>query len=137
MPKSRILSELAIRQLAELGEEEVLGLEIAMHDAERVRLGDAGAGLTHVVDGEVDREAPDARELAAEIVADEQLHRDVGLPARKPVDVEDARDVGAPQLRGGACLALEPRRRIPDRPASSGFRTLSARPCRRPTCSAS
>ena len=71
------------------------GFEIAMHDPERVRLGHACACLTDVVDGDVDGETAGLRQLLAEVVSDQQLHRDVGLSGRQPVDVEDACDVRA------------------------------------------
>ena len=44
----------------------------------------------------IEPQATGARQLDAEVVSDEELHRDVGLAAGQPVHVEDARHVRAP-----------------------------------------
>src|SRR5688572_13000345 len=57
-----------------LREEQVLGLQIAMHDARLVRLVERHRGLVRERDGLLRREAPDARQSASELLPAKQLH---------------------------------------------------------------
>ena len=54
-----------VRAVGAPGDEEVRRLEVAMHDAARVRLGDALAGLHGVVDGHVRGQRGHGREIVA------------------------------------------------------------------------
>ena len=97
----------ARRAVGRLGDEEVLRLEVAMDDAELVRLADRLARLEEVVDGLVDRQrAPRAEDLR-EVAAGEVLHHDVRRAVRERADLEDADDVLALNRCGGAGLADE------------------------------
>src|SRR5262249_29122224 len=82
------------------GKEQVLRFEIAMHDAEGMRFRDSASSLPHIVDGEIGGQRVATLKLGAKVMADEQLHRNVGLAIRAPVDVVHASDVPATQLRG-------------------------------------
>ena len=65
------------RAVGARGEEEVGGLEVAVDDAERVRLGERLAGLQHVVDGLGRGEVAALLERPREVAALEVLHHDV------------------------------------------------------------
>ena len=76
-----------------LGEKQVRGLEIAVDDAVRVRLGDADADLHGVVDGRADGQRPLALDQLPEIAALQVVHDHVGDALFPDAHVDDARDV--------------------------------------------
>ena len=81
--------------LAVGGEHEVGGLDVAVQELLRVRVVEALGRLAREAHGLVDRELPLA--LVPEVVdraALEELHDEEVVPALRPVDVEDADDVG-------------------------------------------
>ena len=82
-----------------------------MDDAHRVRLGDALRGLADVVDRHLHRQRVALLELCPEIVADQELHRDVRLAVGEAIDVVDARDVRRPKTGRGLRLLSEARDR--------------------------
>ncbi len=88
------------------GQEEVLGLEVAVHDAARVRGGDAAGELQRPAErGRGRRPAgaqPVAQRLAFEQLADQERR------ALVAAEVVDGEDVGVVERRRGARLALEP-----------------------------
>ncbi len=88
-------------------QEDVCGLEIAMHDPERVRFGDRVARLEDVFGDEMSGERTRAGELGSEVVPLEVLHDDVRRAVVERARVEHAADVLAPQLHRRARLALE------------------------------
>ena len=92
--------------LAVTGDEDVLRLEIAMHDAAIVRGGEAAADLHGVIEDRRQRERrrPNAR---AERLSFEQLDRDVRDPVVAP-DIVNREDVGVRQRGNGAGFAVEP-----------------------------
>ena len=99
------------RAVGALGDEEVRRLDVAVNDAERVRLGDALARLQHR-----DRRPP--RHLRAvvaedlvEVVALQVLHHHERHAVGQRAHVHHARDVLAAQPDGGLRLAKEPRDR--------------------------
>src|SRR5207245_6262075 len=87
-------------------EEDVVRLQVTVNDAEPVRLGERAANLR---DDRVDLarvHPPDARDSLAEVLAVEELHRDVRRAFAYAV-VEDLHDVRAAELRRRLRLALE------------------------------
>jgi hypothetical protein len=64
-------------------DEEVAGFEISVDDALRVRFGQGLAGLDDPHAGFVDGQRAPIAEPAFEVLAVEQLHRDVGKPAAR------------------------------------------------------
>ena len=106
--------------------EEVRGLQVAVDDPERVRVGDGLAGLKDEVDGQLDGQGAPLLDPRREVAALEVLHDDVRRAVLQRADVEHASDVLALDLHGGSRLAqrTEPRpRRLP---SASGSRNLSA-----------
>ncbi len=87
--------------------EHVLGLQIAVHDAERVRGLEGLEDLHRVLACRADREPALPVDDAREGLALEQLHDDVGVPVRRAVHVDDLHDVGAPDLGDDARLLQE------------------------------
>ena len=117
------------RAVGPRGEEEVRRLEVAVDDAERVRLGDAprtpgGRSST----ASATASAPALRDEVAEVAALEVLHHHVGRAGLERADVDDAGDVLALELHGRARLAEEARDRL-GVPSPSGSRNLSATRC--------
>src|SRR6478752_2391590 len=86
------------------GAEQILGLQIAMHDAERVRFEQAVASLQHVIDGFLHWQRAVFGQHRRQVAAFEPLHHDVRRARVETSDVEHAHDVGAAQLGGGARL---------------------------------
>nr|WP_272828356.1 hypothetical protein [Sorangium sp. Soce836] len=85
--------------------EEVLGLEIAVDDPERVRLADRLARIEYVADRLADRERTTFAQERAQIHAFQVLHHDERSAGLEEIHVEDADDVIAREPRGGARLA--------------------------------
>ena len=83
-----------------------------MDDAARVRLREPFERLEHVVDDEPSRERAASVGDLAEVGALEQLHHDERQAVGARVDVDDARDVLALELRARARLAEQPRLRL-------------------------
>ncbi len=83
----------------------------------------------HVVRGH----AADALKTLAEVLAVEELHRDVRRPFTHPV-IEDLDDVGAPELRRGLGLALEALLLPRGAAAISPSMNLTAQGISRPRC---
>ena len=88
--------------------EQVRGLEIAVHDAERVRLGEGEAGVEDGLHGVVGGERPAGLEHALEVLSFEVLHDHEGLAGVERADVEHPGDVLALDDRRRARLTLEP-----------------------------
>ena len=91
-------------------EVDVLRLEVAVEDTERVRLRDGGARLIEHVDGDVERQRALVEERAQRPAA-EQLHHQVREPrlaAIREAEVRDVDHVGVAHLPGRSRLALEP-----------------------------
>ena len=93
------------------GDHHVLGLEIAMHDAARVRGGDALArsaarSATARRGGSAPRVEPGAQRLAVHELRDDERR------AAVLGELEDREDVRMRELRDAHRLALEPRERV-------------------------
>jgi hypothetical protein len=86
---------------------QVRGLEVAVHDAQEVRLGDGLACLQHVVDGLGRVQTAATLEHHVQVLTLEELHDDVGRSRLERVDVEDARDVLGADSGGCARLLQE------------------------------
>ena len=107
IPKSSTLtSGVPSRRLVE---KEVRGLQIAMDDAERVRLGERVARLQDVLDRLFRRQRPARRQHAREIGPVQVLHHDVRSARLERADVAHTGDVLAVKPHGGARLAQEAR----------------------------
>jgi hypothetical protein len=89
-------------------EEDIVRLEVAVHDPLRVRLRQGTADLSNDGDKVMRGQPADARQTLAEVLAVEQFHGDVRRPVADSV-IEDLNDVRASQVGGGLCLALEAR----------------------------
>ena len=98
-----------LRAVGARREEEVPWLEIAVHHALRVRLGDRLARLKDVFCSQFDGEGGAASDQTRERLAFEVLHDDERRAVLGDLDVEHARDVWALELHEGAGLALEAR----------------------------
>ena len=96
------------RAVVARGEEDVLGLEIAVHDARRVRPLERERRLRQEEHDHLRRERPALPEMRAEVLAAEQLHHQEGRP-RFGVDarVEGLDDVLALDVRRHPRLELE------------------------------
>ena len=108
-PKSRILTK-SFRP-PRVDEQDVVALEIAVHDAEVVRARERGAHLLEDVDGARERHRA-LRELARERDADEVLHDEIELALFRLADVVDVDDVRVIDAVGGARLAEHPRAEV-------------------------
>ena len=84
--------------------EDVLGLDVPVHDAARVGSGQGLAGLQDVVDGERCRDWPLLVEHDAQVAALQIFHDDEGGAVGQSADVEHAGDVLALDLCRGARL---------------------------------
>ena len=96
--------------LAVAGQEEVVGLEVAVHDAAGVRGGEPGRDLR----GDLERLARRQRaadQALAQRLAVEQLHRGEGDLAVL-AEIEDRQDVRMRERRDRLGLALEARQRV-------------------------
>ena len=89
-------------------EKEVRRLQVPVHDAEDVRLGDGLARLEHVVDRDDARQRTALLEEHVEVRPVEILHDEIG-PTVAVADVEDAHDVLAADLGRRASLPHEAR----------------------------
>jgi hypothetical protein len=89
-------------------QEQVGRLDVAVHDAERVRLGERLAGLDHQVDREARLQPALLGDQLADVLALEELHHEVRLAVAEPPDVDDPGDVLALELGGGLSLPDEP-----------------------------
>ena len=92
-------------------EEDVVALQIAVHDAEVVGARERGAHLLEDVDGARERHRA-ARELVRERRADEVLHDEVELAVVGLADVVDVDDVRVVDAVGGARFAQHPRAQV-------------------------
>ena len=102
-------SEVEELDLAALGDEEIFGLEVAVHDALVVR---SDQDVEHLrADGEHvgEREHPFAQEARVHRFAFEQLHHQEGRPVLGDVVVEDDDGAGVIDRVGHVPLAQEPR----------------------------
>jgi hypothetical protein len=95
-----------------LGQEDALWLEVAVHDAGGVRLGDRLARLEDVEGGLLDRKPASALDLRAEIHPGGVLHHDVRRAVGELADVVHLRDVLALEVRRRAPLADEARNEL-------------------------
>ena len=93
-------------------EEEVLGLQIAMDDAERMRLGERFARLDDVVHDVADRQRRLLVDEGAQGRAAQELHHHVRCAVGERTDVDDACDVLAPEAHDGAGFAEEALERL-------------------------
>ena len=108
MPKSSTFTKSGI--VAALDEHHVLGLEVAVHDALRVRLAGGVAELQRDVERARQRQrAAGRREGALERQAVEVLHHDVHRAVGELPDEEDVDDVRVRQARRDLRLAVEAR----------------------------
>ena len=89
-------------------EKEVRRLQVPVHDAEDVRLGDGLARLEHVVDRHDARQRTALLEEHVEVRSVEILHDEIG-PTVAVADIEDAHDVLAADLGRRASLLHEAR----------------------------
>ena len=117
-PKSRILTRPSV------GHEDVLGLEVPVHDPLLVRRREALRDLQRVADRPARREGP-AGEPLAQRLAFEQLRDDVGRAVVR-ADVVDRQDVRVVQRRRRLRLLLESARGARGRRRTPPGRTLIA-----------
>jgi hypothetical protein len=107
------LGEAEVQDLGEqlalfvLREEDVLGLQIAVDDVGRVRLGEATAGLRDDRERRLDVEVADLRHSLVERLAFEQLEHEERRSLLEASGVVDVADVRAADGRGGARFAEE------------------------------
>src|SRR5678815_5685966 len=101
------VEDLPAAEPAFLGEEHVVGLEIAMDDAGDARGFEADRDLVDKDLGLGKLEAALAAQLVGEVVAAQALHREERDGACGGANLEDANDVGAVEARGGLGLAQE------------------------------
>src|SRR5262249_54878512 len=90
-------------------EEQVRWFEVAMHDAERVDLGQPHHGLQQVVDRRLERPRTALLELGAEITPVEHLHDQVGHSRPEAAEVEYPDEVRARGPSGEPPLTQKPR----------------------------
>ncbi len=96
------------RPVRPMREKEVRGLEVAVDDAETMRVGNRNTRLRDVVDGlRHGKRALSAD--APEIGAVDVFHDEERLTARQRAEIADPRDVLAFDARGRPCFAEEPR----------------------------
>jgi tRNA A-37 threonylcarbamoyl transferase component Bud32 len=88
-------------------DEDVLRLQVAVHDAALVRRPEGPADLQEDGDRPGQRHRPVPVEDARQALPVERLHDEVGLPLRGVPEVEDLDDVLLPDLAGGPRLVLE------------------------------
>jgi hypothetical protein len=101
------VEDLGLRAVVAVGQEDVAGLEVAVDDLQAVGPADRAADAGEHSDGLVERERA-AGEPLGEVLAVEQLHREVGDAGRGvDVEVEDLHDVGPAHAGGGLGLAHE------------------------------
>lgn len=100
------LGQLAMR--SKLLDEDVLGLEVAVQDAEAVRFGERGEDLQRDVDDALPRERVVARDDVLERVALDELHHDVRDAVRGLSVVDDRNAVRMVEARRVVGLAREP-----------------------------
>jgi hypothetical protein len=86
-------------------QKEVLRLDVAMHDPERMRLGHRFAGLRDIVGGVIERERAMLGEQRGEVAPLEELHHHEGNAGRHLADVEHLGHVLTLQPRRRPCLA--------------------------------
>jgi hypothetical protein len=92
--------------------EQVCRLEVAVHDSERVRVGDGDTSLKDEIDGLFDGKGPTLFDPGVEIPALEVLHHHVRRAVGERAHVGHASDVLALDLYGGARLTSEPGDRL-------------------------
>ena len=101
-----------VEAAARLLEEDVVGLDVAVHDAVRVRLAEARERLLEDARDARVRELDAAPELDREIAPGEQLHHEIERARRRDrglAEVEDADHVGVVEPARRARLDEEPR----------------------------
>ena len=119
-------------------EENILGLEIAMNDAARVRRAERARDLAHDPQRVGDRQSPQPTDALIERLARQQLHHEIGAAVGVVAEVEDLHDPRIRDRRRRACLVEEagddlgPRREAPD---GASLRSPRADPtwCARPS----
>ncbi len=94
---------------AVLVDEDVRGLDVAVHDAGLVRMGEAGQHLHDDVDLALQGQGRGRAHRLLQVHALEQLHRDERRAVGVRPEVEDVHHVGMRHARDGLGLALEPR----------------------------
>ena len=104
------LDEVAAR--AHRLEDDVLGLEIAVDDAEVVRFGERGEHLPQDVDDAPERERPLLVRDAREVLAAQELHHEVELAVVGLAEVDDGDRVRVVEAARGARLGDEARGRV-------------------------
>ena len=112
------LDEVAAR--AQRLEDDVLGLEIAVDDAEVVRFGERGEHLAQHVDDAPEWERPVLVRDAREVAPAQELHDEVELTVVGLAEVDDADRVRVVEAARGARLGDEARRRRSRRRAGAG-----------------
>ncbi len=105
-PEVEHLDELSLAA-AQRGHEQVLRLDVAVHDAARVRLGQRLGRLPDQARRAHRLERPVLRDDGVQVAPVEQLHRVVPEPVVGGAVVEHAHGVRVPELGGGPHLALE------------------------------
>ena len=117
-------------------EEDVLGLEVAVDDAGRVRRRQRPADLDRDLAGAFGIEPALVRQHVGEIDPVEVLHDEVGAPVVGGAEVHHVDDVGVPDARRGARLAPEAFDQLLLGASSAGARILIATILPISTCSA-
>ncbi len=97
---------------ADLLEDDVLGLEIAMDDAEVMRFRERGEHLPKEADDATERERPFSYWIAREVLAAQELHDEIELAVLGLAEVDDADRVRVIEAARGARLGDEARRRV-------------------------
>ena len=93
-------------------DDDVVGLEVAVNDAERVRTVQGAGGLPEEARGLLDAQALHALEAPPERLSLQQLHHEVRLPLVGHPEVEHLHCVRRLQLGGDLRLGREPSLRV-------------------------
>ena len=97
---------------AERLEDHVLGLQIAMHDAQVVRFTEGGEHLAQHVDDASEGQRPLLVRDAREVLAPQELHHEVRLPVLGPAEVEHGHRVRMVELARRARFGHEAQGRV-------------------------
>lgn len=110
------------------GQEQIRRLQIAMHDAGRVGLGQRLARLQHIGDGLRYRQRAALLDDALQVAPRQVLHHDVGQTLFQVSYVVDLRHVVAAESCGNARLALEARQDVLARRVAVRLHELDGNP---------
>ena len=94
-------------------QEDVLGFEVSVNDAERVGPAEGLAGLRDDVQDFIERQAVRALDVAEKVFSPQELHHDEWLAAGSGSVVEHAHDVHAVDFRDGMRFFPKPRQPLP------------------------